>query len=34
MVYRAESTKPEMNDALDRVIDILDAPDPQEQNAP
>ena len=23
MVYRAESTQPEMNDALDRVIDIL-----------
>ena len=23
MVYRAESTMPEMNDALDRVIDIL-----------
>ena len=23
MVYRAESTQPEMNDALDRVVDIL-----------
>ncbi len=23
MIYRAESTQPEMNDALDRVIDIL-----------